>query len=428
MKRLRDGAPLDARGVAVSQALLAALLGDLGQDPTGRVRLPSVDFGGARFFGDVSFSEVQFCGDARFSEVQFCGDARFSDARFYGACRLGPLTTTGSLFLDRAEFLQHLTVVVRAQRLSAVGTVFSSGTTIRAQSASIMFTGATFGAASTVSAETGADAFGAPPADDRDRTTIPCVESLRGARLSELSLSVVDLRSCEFRDAQGLEGLHLEQVVFDEMPTRGNRHDNRRFPLWYTRRWAIAEELRWREERRSGSDTSDRGPTAHQIAAVYRALRAGREGRNDEPGAADFYYGEMEMRRHTTYTAPAPGEPVRVQDAKRYDSTRRTPRGEKLVLLLYWSTSGYALRASRALAALLVTVLCGASLLKAFGFPDGESWLRSALFACQSSISLLHIPDRELTAGGEAVTIALRLLGPLFFGLALLSLRGRVRR
>ena len=134
------------------------------------------------------------------------------------------------------------------------------------------------------------------------------------------------------------------------------------------------------------------------------------------------------MRRHTTYTAPAPGEPVRVQDAKRYDSTRRTPRGEKLVLLLYWLTSGYALRASRALAALLVTVLCGASLLKAFGFPDGESWLRSALFACQSSISLLHIPDRELTAGGEAVTIALRLLGPLFFGLALLSLRGRVRR
>jgi hypothetical protein len=35
-----------------------------------------------------------------------------------------------------------------------------------------------------------------------------------------------------------------------------------------------------------------------QIAGLYRALRKGREDVKDEPGAADFYYGEMEMRRH----------------------------------------------------------------------------------------------------------------------------------
>jgi hypothetical protein len=34
-----------------------------------------------------------------------------------------------------------------------------------------------------------------------------------------------------------------------------------------------------------------------QIAGLYRALRKGREDLKDEPGAADFYYGEMEMRR-----------------------------------------------------------------------------------------------------------------------------------
>jgi hypothetical protein len=33
-----------------------------------------------------------------------------------------------------------------------------------------------------------------------------------------------------------------------------------------------------------------------------------------------------------------------------------------------------------------------------------------------------------LTAGGEIVQVVLRLAGPLFFGLALLALRGRVKR
>jgi hypothetical protein len=30
---------------------------------------------------------------------------------------------------------------------------------------------------------------------------------------------------------------------------------------------------------------------------LYRALRKGREDTKDEPEAADFYYGEVEMRR-----------------------------------------------------------------------------------------------------------------------------------
>ncbi|MGW2620713.1 hypothetical protein [Streptomyces sp. NPDC001500] len=34
-----------------------------------------------------------------------------------------------------------------------------------------------------------------------------------------------------------------------------------------------------------------------QLAPVYRALRKAFEGRKNEPGAADFSYGEMEMRR-----------------------------------------------------------------------------------------------------------------------------------
>ena len=43
------------------------------------------------------------------------------------------------------------------------------------------------------------------------------------------------------------------------------------------------------------------------IAGLYRALRKGREDAKDEPGAADFYYGEMEMRRHDHRPGKAAG-------------------------------------------------------------------------------------------------------------------------
>jgi hypothetical protein len=50
-------------------------------------------------------------------------------------------------------------------------------------------------------------------------------------------------------------------------------------------------------------------PTPAQAAAAYRALRKSREDNKDEPGAADFYYGEMEMRRHANAGDP-PGTPA----------------------------------------------------------------------------------------------------------------------
>ena len=161
---------------------------------------------------------------------------------------------------------------------------------------------------------------------------------------------------------------------------------------------------------------------------MYRALRSGREGRKGEPGAADFYYGEMEMRRQTGYDdLPDPDQTVKLCGAENFDSTRAPPRPEKLILFLYWLTSGYGLRAGRALSALVLTVVCGAVLLCIWGVPDrGSPWL----FAMESSISLLRPPETKEhpSRGSEVVIIALRLLGPLFFGLALLSLRGRIKR
>jgi len=52
------------------------------------------------------------------------------------------------------------------------------------------------------------------------------------------------------------------------------------------------------------------------------------------------------------------------------------------------------------------------------------------LFALQSSISLLRAatPPGHETVVGQLIEIFLRLAGPLFFGLALVALRGRVKR
>jgi hypothetical protein len=147
-----------------------------------------------------------------------------------------------------------------------------------------------------------------------------------------------------------------------------------------------------------------------QVAAVYRGLRKGREDAKDEPGAADFYYGEMEMRRHS----------------------RATPAGERLLLAVYWLVSGYGLRAWRALAAFGVVIgLVGVGLSRVgFHHPHpalGVSWL----YALQATVSLegkARQLSGQLTLPGELLRVGLRFAGPALLFLALLSIRNRVKR
>jgi hypothetical protein len=49
-------------------------------------------------------------------------------------------------------------------------------------------------------------------------------------------------------------------------------------------------------------------------------------------------------------------------------------------------------------------------------------------FSAESTVSLLRPPDRSLTLPGRWVQMLLRILGPVMFGLIVLSLRGRVKR
>jgi hypothetical protein len=198
-------------------------------------------------------------------------------------------------------------------------------------------------------------------------------------------------------------------------PARLERHLGRAVRDWHRLRrrlalaWRIGAARAGQERVRRRQAIRERQQQAREIASLYRALRKGREDAKDEPGAADFYYGEMEMRR---YAAP------------RFSV-------ERAVLTLYWLVAGYALRAWRALAALAAVLVVAAWLfVHQHGFVDPQAmtfW--SALrYSGRTAIGLLPKDQPKLTPWGDVLQIAVRIIIPVLLGLAVLSVRGRVKR
>jgi Pentapeptide repeats (9 copies) len=372
-------------------------------------RFAAATFGGrsrfdkSAFAGVATFDEARFVGTVSF-EGASCDDLTFRSAVFEQARRFGPVSATRMLSLDEASFAQLADFELGAPLLSAAGTRFQEGANIRVGTGEVALDSADFGGPSTV-----------VPAPSSSQP--PRVVSLRGTHVGHLTLSNLDLSACRFAGAHNLDGLRLE----------GEPHFSRA-PGGFlsTRRQVLAEEQEWRAGRDGRRARSWKPPAAvtfplerlgrvekhdpEALASLYRSLRKGREDNADAPGAADFYYGEMEMRRH---------------------ARRGVSRTERWILTLYWLVSGYGLRASRALVALLATIVVFALLLWWVGFDPRPSLTRSLLFSAGSTSSLFRVPQTpgtSLSEAGEALQIALRLLGPLFFGLALFSLRGRVKR
>jgi hypothetical protein len=255
------------------------------------------------------------------------------------------------------------------------------------------------------------------------------------------------------RARTALDQLHLERVRFAETPSGWQRTKRWPLPIRWTRRQAIAEEHQWRAERagatgwygpevQATSDSESPSQAPEQIATIYRALRKGRDDRKDEPGApptsttARWRCANRRLSGTTRSSGLVAATPIRKAMLDSLSTglaipVRPTPRSERLILWLYWLVSGYGLRASRALIALAVTVVVFAFLFDWWVFRPDRGFGRTLLFSIESTSSLFRVPETEgfaLTAGGEVLQVVLRLLGPLLFGLALLSLRGRVKR
>lgn len=410
----------------------------------GKVEFGSVE-AGAKFHGNAGFRGRRFeaagmFGDAEFDEpawfdgARFEGNANFGGAIFRCPFSLGPLEVAGELRLDDATCEQRFTLEAVAASLSCVRTRFREGGKLQVGGAEVVLDEADFGRPTVLASVPVTEADHGrmtnevlSPSECRSNSARPSVVSLRGANVGMLTLSRLDLRPCRFLGAHNLEQLRLEEAELPHSP-EGWR---------WTRRLTIADEHDWRILQKDDSwnrrdiappkwlKTRRRckgphellgdleNPTAGQVEMLYRALRRGRETQGNQPGAGDFYYGEMEMRR----LAP-----------RRDPDGRRNSVGEWTVLSGYWLVAGYGMRAFRAVIALLVTIVLFAVLFMWVGFSGPVSPWRAALVSAESATALFRTPDDGLSEAGQWLQVALRLLGPLFFGLALVSLRGRVKR
>jgi hypothetical protein len=422
-------------------------------------------FGGATFARDAVFARAAFAHGVRFRRAVFTGgawfdgavltgSAWFDGARFEGVSRLGPLVCDGTVSLDGAVFAVPATVEAAARRVSCARTRWASTATLHLRYAEVDLRDAVLEYPVLVAARpTPFPCLGpdSPLPETRLSGREPGVRlvSVGGVDAAHLALHDVDLSACRFAGAVHLDHLRVDGwCTFATTPTGWSR----RFPWRWSRRNTLAEEHHWRS-RTARRPALARGWTAPPpdapelrpaaVAALYRQVRKSLEDGRNEPDAADFYYGEMEMRRHDTHR----------------------PRSERALLAAYWALSGYGLRAARALVWLLGAMAATLFALLLWGLPAGDpkpiTTGRQAA-AGQEVTWTTHTPDpadptgpltervtaerfekalrvvinsvafrssgQDLTTVGTYTEMASRLAEPVLLGLAVLAVRTRVKR
>ncbi|GAA3371246.1 hypothetical protein GCM10020367_21130 [Streptomyces sannanensis] len=420
-------------------------------------------FGGAQFSGTARFDQAQFSGDAWFNAAQFSGDAGFTRARFAVTTQFGPVVCAKEIDLSAAVFELPVTLEIAASALRCERTRWESTATLRLRYATTDLSHAVLSFPVAVTAHPAPFTPGSTVLDESLLTDHPTgvrIASAQGVDAAHLVLTDTDLTDCLFSGAFHLDQLRLEgRCTFAPTPT-GLRRRHFIWPCWWTRRRTLAEEHHWRAQSvgqpapppglepsprhwRTGPHHPDPGltPDPEDVAALYRQLRKAFEDGKNEPGAADFYYGEMEMRRH--------------------DRTG-TSRSERGLLWGYWLLSGYGLRSSRALAWLLTAMSLTVLLLMGFGLPTHDpdpattgtlthgrialktkapdpalnggwhqrmTWKRAekATRVAVNSV-VFRSSGQNLTTAGTYIEMASRLLEPTLLALAVLAVRGRIKR
>jgi uncharacterized protein YjbI with pentapeptide repeats len=412
-------------------------------------------FDEATFTGNVGFGSATFTGDASFDGATFTGDAGFVSANFEGLQHLGPLRCEGALIFDQARFTgTQVTLEAAATSISCSRAVFAGSLSARLRYAQVSLSGTTLGA------PTALQSWPAPfngrngPLDESQFMSTGSAEmrllDLEGVDVAQLVLTDVDLSQCRFAGA-----FHLDQIQmglgcrFAEAPRGWRRAWGVLLSHW-SRRKVVAEEHHWRA---LAGGTVAQGwtpgpahpraeltPGPDDLAGIYQRLRKAFEDAGDEPGAADFYYGEMEMRRND----------------------RRRPRAERGLLWLYWLLSGYGLRASRALGWLLAAMATTVLVLLLVGLPNADPTPQitgsdrggQVQLATTTPDPVLTLPvgqrfttaraqkaalvvvnsvvfrssGQNLTGWGTVVEMLSRISEPVLLGLAALAIRGRVKR
>lgn len=381
-------------------------------------------FSEAGFGGDARFDKAKFSGDAWFDCAVFSGDARFLRVRVEGGLWVGPSVVGGALILDGVRAAGMVRVFAAAERVGLSGGEFAGRVWLSLWGGVVWLVDSVFGEPVTVESSLKPVSLAGSVRVPGDCSRV-LLRSLRGTDAEHLTLVDVDLGRCVLSGLRRPELLRLDgRCVFAPVP-RGWCVRWGWMPWRWTGREALFEEHVWRrsvgapgrgagwavpQEPREGpySDLGGVVVGPARLAVLYRQLRLAVESAGNEPGAADLYFGEMEMRR-----------------------LGAVRRGERWLLGAYWLVSGYGLRAGRTLAVLGGLVVAAAAALGHGGFPGHAAGFREcALYAAGSVVSLNlrgHLPG-VLTEWGEVVRLVLRVVGPVLLGLAALAVRGRVRR
>ncbi|MYV51648.1 pentapeptide repeat-containing protein [Streptomyces sp. SID3212] len=413
-------------------------------------------FGGASFSSSARFGGASFLNDARFSGTSFTGSARFGGARFETASRLGPLVCGKTVVLDAALFQQPVTVEIAARQVSCARTRWASTATLHLRYAELDLRDAVLEYPVLVSARpvefsSASSECRLPETELSGLDPGVRLESVSGVDAAHLALHDIDLSRCRFAGA-----VHLDQLRVDGWCTFAATPTGRewRFPWRWSRRNTLVEEHHWRvraarhPERATAlgwtgppQNSPDLKPAA--VAALYRQLRKSMEDGKNEPDAADFYYGESEMRR---------------KDLSR-------PWGERVLLTLYWALSGYGLRATRALAWLGFAMTGTIAVMTLWGLPVDDpkpTTTGHQVTVGQTFVLTTDTPDpvnptnplaerintergekalrvvvnsvvfrssgQDLTTAGTYTEMTSRLIEPALLGLAVLAVRSRVKR
>ncbi|MFF1967079.1 pentapeptide repeat-containing protein [Streptomyces sp. NPDC058232] len=424
-------------------------------------------FGHARFSKTARFTGAQFSATTRFDDAQFSGPALFLETQFALMQRFGPVVCAKVVDLSGAVFEVPVTLEIAARKVLFERTRWESTATLRLRHATVDLSHAVLSNPVAITAHpapftTGANAVVVQESLLQGSQTGVRMASVRGVDAAHLVLTDIVLVDCLFTGAFHLDQLRLEgRCTFASTPT-GLHRRHLIWPHRWSRRRTLAEEHHWRAQTasqpaltpgqhasprnwRTGPHHPDPGltPDPEDVATLYRQLRKAFEDGKNEPGAADFYYGEMEMRRH--------------------DRTD-TPPGERALLWGYWLLSGYGLRASRALGWLLAAVAVTLVLMMGLGLPDsspeqaatgtvpagggkvklvvekhdprltlpvgdrftGERFDKSVQVVLNSVV--FRASGQDLTTWGTYTEMVSRFTEPVLLALAALAMRSRIKR
>ncbi|GAA3500077.1 hypothetical protein GCM10019016_071820 [Streptomyces prasinosporus] len=453
---LSPGTDIDHRGTPLTAELLDQLLAALRDPTTAQPRIGAARFSEAFFSGDADFNGASFSGTVCFSGVSFSGDAGFNGVRFEAASHLGPLVCDKQVILDGAVFQQPVTLEIAARQVSCARTRWVSTATLHFRYAEVDLRDAVFEYPVLVAARPTPFALSSsgrmsPETELSGLEPGVRLASVGGVDAAHLALHDIDLSRCRFAGAVHLDQLRVDGwCTFATTPTGRSR----RFPWRWSRRNTLIEEHHWRvraarrPDRATAlgwtsppQDAPDLKPAA--VAALYRQLRKSLEDGKNEPDAADFYYGECEMRRH---------------DAAR-------PWGERALLKIYWALSGYGSRATRALAWLVAAMALTIAVMMLWGLPaddpkpaitgrqvpvgqditlttdtpapvnpTGPLTERVTTERFEKSVRVVinsvvfRSSGQDLTTTGTYTEMVSRLAEPVLLGLAVLAVRSRIKR